>query len=158
MGHLVGLAVHSDVLEDLGYPLVYQFLILPSGGFEHEAEILLDAAVHQQLEILENHAETAAQIGDILLPDADKVIAADLGAAFQDRILGYHRADDGSLAGADFADDVDEVAGEDVHIQAVDNRGLAVYYVSPLEGDDCIFHILCPYSSQIYKKFIKFVG
>ena len=65
--------------------------------------------------------------------DSVEFVSADAAIPFQERILGNHGTDDGSLARTYLADDVDEVAREDVHVKAVDDRILPVKDVRSLE-------------------------
>ena len=56
----VALVLHADSLKNLKYALVYLFMRLPSSGFKHELEILLNATVVQKLEVLEDDTHLSA--------------------------------------------------------------------------------------------------
>ena len=141
--HLVGLAAHAYVIQHFRDALADGLAVFPAGGPEDEIEVVLDAAVRQQLEVLEHDAEFAAEVGDVLVADAFEGIAADFAFALFQDILGDHGPDERSLAGADLADDVDEVAGTDFHVKAVDDGRFAVEDVGFPEGDDGrgVFHV-----------------
>ena len=135
MRHLVGLGGHSDIVQHFGDPVVDSAAVLPAGGTEDEFQVGFHAAVHQQLEVLEYHAEAPAQHRYVFCTDVPQIESADGSFPAQEAVFRRHRADDGSFSRADLADDVDEVARHDGHVEAVDDDALPVEDVCAAESD-----------------------
>ncbi len=133
MGHLVGLRFHPHGLQHLADAPVGRHAVLPSGRLQHEGEVVLHRTVRQQLEILENHPQFAAQERDFFRADGGQVVPADRCGTFAGPVLGNHGPDDGSLAGSHLSYDVHEVAFFDLHIHPVDDNVLAVQDIGSLE-------------------------
>ena len=136
VGHFVGLVNHPYILQHFQNPFVDRGPIFPSGCLQHEFKVFFHCPVHQQLEILENNPEFPPQIGDVAILDSFELEAADLSGSLSKRILPGDRADDGGLAGADLAYDVDEIPREDLHVKVVDDRGLSVENVRAAKKDN----------------------
>ena len=154
----MGLGGHADIVQHLADARVDPPLVFPSGRAEDEFEVILDGAVHQQLEILENDAELAPQVGDVFAAQGAQVIPANGPFAGKEVVFGRDGPDDGGLAGADLAHDVDEVAGEDVHVEPVDDGVLAAADVGISEGYErlCVLHgdFLAVEHTKIPKKML----
>ena len=140
VGHLVGLGGHAHVVQHFRDAGVDEAAVFPAGGAEHEFQVLLYAAVREQLEILEYHAHLAAQVGDVLGFDAVEPIAADFAFSLQEPVFRRYGTDDGCLAGTDLSYHVHEVSGHDVHVQGVDDYVFAVQDVCVFEMNER-FHI-----------------
>ena len=77
-----------DLIRSISYPnsksrhlvdaLVDARGVLPAGGLQEEGEVVLHAAVHQELEILEDDADPAAQLWHVFCAKALQVVAANL--------------------------------------------------------------------------------
>ena len=78
VGHLVRLGAHADRPEHFVDALEDCVAVFPAGAAEHEFEIVPYGAVHQEPEVLEDHAHLAAEGGDRPGPDALESDAADL--------------------------------------------------------------------------------
>ena len=126
MGFLVGFGFHAYVREDFVDTAVDFTFVLPSGCPEDEFQVGFNGPVHQQLEILEDHAEPAAQERDVFGADAPEVESADRSLTVQEAVFRRHGTDDGRLAGSHLPDNVDEITREDVHVEAVENDTLTV--------------------------------
>ena len=153
VGHLVGLVGHPYVLQDLPDALVDGILVFPAGRLEHEFQVALDGPVHEELEILEDDADLSPQIGDFLVPQSVQLVSADPAVAFQERILRYHGADDGSFSRADLAHDVDEVAGKYLHVETIDDGIFPVKDVRSLEGNQRL--VFCCQICVIFHDYAK---
>ena len=127
----MGLRAHANAFEDLRNASVNGPTVLPSGGPEDELEVRFHAPVHQQLEILENDAQAAAQHRYVFCTDSPEIEPADGSFTREQAVFRRHRADDGSLSGAHLAYDVNKVARMDGHVQAVDDDVLPVEDVRP---------------------------
>ena len=136
MRHLMGLCRHAHVLEDFRNAGVDGVAVLQAGGAEDEFQVRFHAAVHQELEILENHAQLAAQHRYVFCTESAEVEPADGAFSLGEPVLRRHRPDDGGLARTDFADDVHEVAREDGHVEAVDDGAVSAQDVGAGELDD----------------------
>ena len=110
MGHLVGLVGHAYGVEDGTDAFGTLLTAVHAGGTEHKVEIVLDRAVGEQLEVLEDDSDAAAQGGHLSALEVDEVIAEHLGLAGNDGHVGIHRLQQRRLAGADLADDIYELA------------------------------------------------
>ena len=150
--HLVCLVLHAHGIEHFLYSSVYFLSVIPSGGLQHEGEIVLHAPVHQQLEVLEHHAELAPEIRYLLFPDAAEVIAADRALSFGKPVFGNDGPDDGCLPGSDLSHDVYEISRTDLHVQPVDDDVVPSGDVRPFKRDDrfLFFHIQSLLNGQIY--------
>ncbi len=65
VGHVVSLVLHAHHLEHLCDALLAFRLALPSRGLQHEVEVAGYGAVAQQLEVLEDDAQSLAQCGQL---------------------------------------------------------------------------------------------
>ena len=137
------LPLHAYGLEHLRHLLRHLLFVLPSCGPEHEQEILLDASVHQKLEVLEHDAHLSPQIRNLLFPDAAKLESAGFSAAFEQRIFSDDRPDYRCLSRADLSHDIYEISRVYIHVQTVYYSRFAVEDVCSLEGDYwCpVFHV-----------------
>ena len=89
-------------------------LALPAGGSEYEVEVLAHGVVGQQLKVLEDDAQLLAQFGDVFSLELAQIEAQDFGAAGAEGQFAVEGLEQGALAGAYLADDVDELAFVDV--------------------------------------------
>ena len=54
MRHFIAFVLHAYLTEHVVYPFLDLAFLFPSGGFQHEFQILGDGTVGQLLEILED--------------------------------------------------------------------------------------------------------
>ena len=141
VGHFVRLGGHADGRKDLGDAAVNLPFFFPAGSAEDEFQVVLHGAVCQELEVLEHHADAAAEVGDVPGVEAGEVEAA--GRCFR---AGAHRvfrddgADDGGFAGPHLAHDVYQVSGHDIHVETVEDYGFSVEDVCIFEMDERTCH------------------
>ena len=77
MRHLVDFLNHAHLVEHLFDAFVSILLVFPSGGLEHELEVLAHGAVVEQLEVLEDDAHFLSQGWNVLAADGLQVSAQD---------------------------------------------------------------------------------
>lgn len=94
-------------------------VVLPSGGFQYELQILEYIAIGQQLVVLENDAHAPAKVRDVLASDFGQVEACDPPFAFDQRQFGVQGFHQRTFARPYAADQVDQFAGPDgkVHVR-----------------------------------------
>ena len=73
VGHLKKLLVQSYLLHHLANAVVDGIVIFPTCGLEHKAQVFIYGTVAEQLEVLEHHAQLAAQARDIFAADGLQV-------------------------------------------------------------------------------------
>jgi hypothetical protein len=88
VGHAVALILHPHLGQHLRDAFIDLFLRAPAGGSEHEAKVLLDGAVSQQLKVLEDDAQPATQVGHATALHVTEVKVQDVGLAVRDGQLG----------------------------------------------------------------------
>ena len=125
---------HAHGFQHFGYSLFHVRTVFPAGGSENEAQVLLHASVHKQLEILEYDAEPPPQERYVLLPDAPEIESAHFPLSLCQRIFGYHCPDDGRLSGPHLAYYIKEIPGIYLHVQSVQDRVLASEDIGVPEG------------------------
>ena len=129
----MGLELHTYCLKDRRNPFAHLFLIVPSSCPEDEKKVLLDASVHQELEVLEHYAHLSSQVRYLLVPDAVEFESASLSLTLVQRIFRYDGPDYGSLSGTYLSYDVDEVSWIYIHIEVIDHGSFSVYDVGVSE-------------------------
>ena len=85
-------------------------------GLQHIVEIHEDIAIAKQLIILENDADTAAQVGDVLAAKFPKIEARDHAFANHERHLGIECLQERRLTASDTPDQVDKLASRHTQI------------------------------------------
>ena len=73
VGHLKQLLVQSYLLHHFADAVVDGIVIFPTCGLEHKAQVFIYGAVAEQLEVLEHHAQVAAQARNIFAADGLQV-------------------------------------------------------------------------------------
>ena len=136
MRQLVGFLGEAHGVEHLADAFVHRALVFPVRSLEGETEIVFDAAVHQQLEILEDDAEAAPEVWNLLPLETAQIELADAGFPAGERVFAGQRADDGRLPAADPAREIDEFAGKDAQVEPLHDRHLTVGDVGGPENDD----------------------
>ena len=101
----------------------------------------MDAAVQQQLEVLENNSYAPSQERDLLAAYLPQIVAADPGLTLPERVFRDDRAYYGGLSRSDLAYDVNEVAFVYAEIETEDDGAFTVHYVRFLEIDE-VFSVL----------------
>jgi hypothetical protein len=65
MWHLVALVAQAHFLQHVLHALVHAFAVGPSGGFQHEEQVVVHRTVREQLEVLEHDTDLPAEIRDL---------------------------------------------------------------------------------------------
>ena len=115
-GELVGVAVQLGREADQAQRLRHLGADLGAAGADHlqrVGDVVVDGAVGQQLEVLEDGADVAPQLRDLLLRQGADVAAGDADRAVGGRLVADQRLDQGRLAAAGRADEEDELAAVD---------------------------------------------
>ena len=86
--HLVALRRELHHVEHLLDALADLRLVAPPGGPEHVVQVEEGVAVGEQLVVLEDDADAAAQVGDVLAAQAAQVEARDISLSGKELHLG----------------------------------------------------------------------
>ena len=108
-GQAAGLVQDAYQIQHIGDPLFDRALGRAHSPHD-EGHIFIDGLIFDQAEILKNHADGAAQVGDVPLTDAPDIIVAHLDLAGGGAELGGKHFDDGGFAAAGGADDKNELS------------------------------------------------
>ena len=115
-GELVGIVVQlgreAGEAQDVGHLLAH-LAARPAGHLQRVGDVVVDRPVRQQLEVLEDDAEVAAVVRDLLARDLGQVAPGDRDRAVARLDLLDQQAHDRRLARAGRADEEDELAGVD---------------------------------------------
>lgn len=120
--HTVILGLQSYQLQHLTDALLAFLLIFPARSLEHKIEILRHGTVGHELEVLEDDAQPAAQIGHLTMLQMDHVILQHTCRSRRDRTLSIERLQQTRLARAHLADEVHKLALLDVEVNILDER------------------------------------
>ena len=131
--HLVRLVLHSYGIEDFGYTSVDFMCIFPPCGFQDKAQILFNAPVHKQLEILEYYTEFPSQERNVLFLYPVKFVSAHPAFPGDKSVFCDCSPDYRSLPGTDFADNIHEVSWIYIHVKSVYHYAVPAGYVSLAE-------------------------
>ena len=115
-GELVGVAVQLGREADQAQRLRHLGADRGAAGADHlqrVGDVVVDGAVGEQLEVLEDRADVAPQLRDLLLRQGADVAAGDADAAVGGRLVADQGLDQGRLAAAGRADEEDEFAAVD---------------------------------------------
>lgn len=99
-----------DNLQNLVNPLANRALLLPARRLHHVIEVHEDVAVGQQLVVLEDDADFAAQVGDIPASEPAQVESGHIALTREQRHLGVERLEQRALAAAHAPEQIDELA------------------------------------------------
>jgi hypothetical protein len=88
---------------------------------QRQQHVVEHAAVEQQLLVLEDQPEVAAQVGNGAAPQAREVLAIDHQAAGSRPLDGGDQLDQRRLAGAGMAGDEDHLPGVDLEADILDS-------------------------------------
>lgn len=123
-GELVGEVVHllaqADEAQHLGDLRLHDGARL-ADALEGKGHVLVDRLVGQELEVLVDGADLAAQVRDLLVLHLAQVLAGHDDLAAGGALLARDEAQQGGLAGAGVADDKDELTGVDVEADTVES-------------------------------------
>src|SRR5215211_4797053 len=117
-GVLVGLGGHADPLEQLAGALLGLGLRLPAHLDRPERDVLQDRLVGEEVEALEDHADIAAQAGQVLAL-LGQLLAVDGDLALLDRLQPVDRPAQRRLARPRRADDDDDLAPGDLQVDVL---------------------------------------
>ena len=137
--HLVALGLHAHLLEHLGDALLAAVALLPAGGTEDESEVVVDVAVDEELEVLEDNANATAEGRYLAAADVAHVVAEHLGAAAVDVELAVHGLHQAGLAGAHGADEIEELAAIDLEVDILENNVFLLVDIDGLVANEHIF-------------------
>lgn len=98
IGHAVTLVLESDELQHLFDTLFALLSVVPTGGLEYELEVFVHGAIGEQLEVLEDDAETATEISDLAPLDVSQIVFEDFSESTADRQLGIEALEQAALA------------------------------------------------------------
>ena len=127
--HLVALVEHAHVGEHFVDALVDGLFVAPTRSPEHEAQVLIDRVVVQELEVLEDDAHLLAQGGNLLAAYLREVATEHLclvGLVFVDVYLAIHRLQERALSRAHLSDDVDELTLAGVEVDVLEDEGIGL--------------------------------
>ena len=115
-GELVGVVVQlrrqAREAQDVGH-LRADLLARAAGHLQRVGDVVVDRAVGQELEVLEDHAQVAPVVGHLLVLDLAEIAPGDHDAPARRLVLLEQQAHDRRLARAGLADDEDELAAGD---------------------------------------------
>ena len=113
MRHALGFVGDAGLAECLGDTPIDVVGVFPSGGTEDKLEVAPDGAISEQLKVLEDDAEAAAQSGRVAKADAVQVVSHDGGLATGYGQLGVEGAQETAFARSDTSDDVNKLTAEE---------------------------------------------
>ena len=140
LGGVGGSAIRqAHELEHPGDPLV-PLALLGSGQVQGVGDVLGGSALVEEVGVLEDHADGAPGLAQLVGAEGGQVLAGDAHLAVGGALEGGQAAHEGGLAGAGGADDAVDGAGRDVEgepVQGVDLRAVAqaVDLVDVAQGD-----------------------
>ena len=123
MGELSLLAGEADQFQDFRDD-GHDFFVGVIGDFEGEGDVFKDGAVREKLEILEDDADAAAEVGDVLALDVGVIDTADDDATGVRELFASDHFEESGFAGTAGADDDDEFAWFDVKADVVEGWSL----------------------------------
>jgi hypothetical protein len=143
VGHLVAFAGHAHLLKHFGDALVDGMLVFPAGGLEHEGQVGLHGAVGEELEILKHDAHASAQGRHVFALDVAHVVAQHGGFFGLLQVeFGIEGLEQRGLAGAHLADKVDELAGVQLKVDALEHVEFLLRHAGRAVSDEwlLLFH------------------
>ena len=115
--HATRLVVHTYSLQYLMDALVDLIVLLPACRLEHKLQILIDRAICQQLEILEDDSHLPSQGRNLFPSDGQQVVPQHHRlVGFVDIELTIERSHQGSLTRAHASYQIDELAFFDLEV------------------------------------------
>ena len=119
VGVVVQLGRQADQAQDVRHLAADRLAVL-ADHLERVRDVRVDRAVRQQLEVLEDDADVAAQLRHLAAAHLGQRVAGDRDVALGRLELLHQQADAGRLAAAGRADDEDELAAADLQRDAVE--------------------------------------
>ena len=112
---------------------------------EGERDVVVDGLVRQQPEVLEHHAEAAAEVGHLAGRDRGQPLAEHVDLARRGLLLAQHQPQQAGLAAAGRAHQEDELAGADLERHVVQRRArsAAITLGHGVEADHVGSHHRC---------------
>src|SRR5690606_15424925 len=107
MGEFESLGVPAHLVQDLLDLFVHFAGIVPSGGLKDKAKVVVDIAVGQQFEILENDAQLSPQVGNVLFLEQLQIEAYHLPGSLPQGQVGVEGLHKTALATASLSNDID---------------------------------------------------
>ena len=111
--HLVALGAESHQPQHSVDALADLLFALPARGLHHIIEVHEDVAVGEQLVVLKDDADTAAQVGDVPEAQAAQVEPGDVPLAREQLHFGIEGFEQGAFSASDATDQVYELARGD---------------------------------------------
>ena len=105
---------------------LHQFLVLPACGFEHEEQVVFYGAVGEQLIVLEDNAQPAAEVRQFAASDLRHVLSEYHCRAARDGERTIDGLEQAGLAATHLTEQVDEfaIAHLQIHVLEHDMLGL----------------------------------
>ena len=117
----MGTGFQPDQCQQLFDPLLDP-LFAPTRQLQREGDVGGDGAGGEQVEVLENHPDLAASLGQVPFAQGDQILAVDDDLTFRRALQQVDAADEGALAGTGGADHPENFALR--HMQAHVTQGV----------------------------------